>query len=78
MLPGWAVSRIIPHETLAGLITGQYKLYGGVIRQAAETPHTGQIVKHLIPAALDPLGAIPELNFISVKKLNLLYIARLY
>ena len=32
MLPGWAVSRIIPHETLAGLITGQYKLYGGVIR----------------------------------------------
>ena len=64
MLPGWTVARTIPFDTLAGLITGQYKLYGGVIRHAAGTPHAGQIVRHLIPATLSPLNAIPGLNFI--------------
>ncbi|HEY9768057.1 MAG TPA: hypothetical protein V6C71_06050 [Coleofasciculaceae cyanobacterium] len=64
MLPGWVVSRTIPVETLVGLITGQYKLYGGVIRHAAGTPYAGQIIRHLIPTTLSPLGAIPGLNFI--------------
>jgi hypothetical protein len=64
MLPGWAVARAIPFETLAGLITGQYKLYGGVIRWAAGTPHAGAIVKHLIPTAFSPFGTIPGLDFI--------------
>ena len=64
MLPGWTVARAIPFDTFAGLITGQYKLYGGVIRHAAGTPYAGQIVRHLIPAALSPLGAIPGLNFL--------------
>ena len=44
MLPGWEVTRLIPVETLVGLISGQYKLYGGVIRHAAGTPQAGQIV----------------------------------
>ncbi|WP_319420895.1 hypothetical protein [Pleurocapsa sp. FMAR1] len=61
MLPGWTVSRVIPYETFAGLITGQYKLYGGVIRWALGTPHAGQIVRHLVP---NVLGTIPGLNFI--------------
>lgn len=64
MLSGWAVSRNIPYETFAGLITGQYKLYGGVIRWAAGTTHAGQIVKHIIPTAFSPLGTIPGLNII--------------
>ena len=64
MLAGWAVSRVIPYETVAGLITGQYKLYGGVIRWASGTANAGQIVKHLIPGVISPLGAIPGLNFI--------------
>lgn len=44
MLPGWTVARAIPFDIFAGLITGQYKLYGGVIRHAAGTPYAGQIV----------------------------------
>ncbi len=64
MLPGLNVMRVIPHETLAGLMTGQYKLYGGVIRWAAGTANAGQIVKHIIPTAFNPLGTIPGLNII--------------
>ena len=64
MLPGFNVMRVIPHETLAGLMTGQYKLYGGVIRWAAGTANAGQIVKHIIPTAFNPLGTIPGLNII--------------
>lgn len=64
VLPGWIVSRAIPYDTLAGLITGQYKLYGGVIRWAAGTPNAGQIVTHLMPVAANSLNSIPGLNFI--------------
>jgi hypothetical protein len=59
MIPDWTIARAIPHETLIGLVTGQYKLYGGVIRWAAGTPHAGQIVRHLIPVGANPLGTIP-------------------
>jgi hypothetical protein len=64
MIPGWNIARAIPDETLIGLITGKYKLYGGVIRWAAGAPNAGQIVQHLIPFRSNPLGIIPGLNFI--------------
>lgn len=64
MIPGWTIARTIPYETLIGLATGKYKLYGGVVRWAAGTPNAGQIVRHLIPVASNPLGIIPGLNFI--------------
>ncbi|MBL1176830.1 hypothetical protein [Pantanalinema sp. GBBB05] len=64
MIPGWTIARTIPYETLIGLATGKYKLYGGVVRWAAGTPNAGQIIRHLIPVASNPLGIIPGLNFI--------------
>lgn len=64
MLPGLNVTRGIPPETLLGLITGQLKPYGGVIRWAPGTANAGQIVKHIIPTAFNPLGTIPGLNII--------------
>ena len=48
-LLGLIVTRAIPKEVLVGLLAGQYKMYGGVIRWAPGTEHTGQIVRHLIP-----------------------------
>lgn len=56
------VERTLPDGVLSGLLTGQYSLHGGVIRNA-----TGQIIRHLIPnpsMALDPFGfvsSIPDL-----------------
>lgn len=64
MISGWTVARTIPHETLIGLATGKYQLYGGVVRWAAGTSHAGQIVRHLIPVGLNPLNIIPGLDFI--------------
>ncbi|MGK7895270.1 MAG: hypothetical protein AB4372_17020 [Xenococcus sp. (in: cyanobacteria)] len=64
VLPGWTVSKMIPYDTLAGLLTGQYKIYGGVIRWAAETANAGQIVRHLIPVSSNLLSVIPGLDFI--------------
>lgn len=55
------VNRAIPSEVMTGLMTGQYKLHGGVIRGAAGTPQAGQIIRHLLPVSgqtLDsPLGS---------------------
>jgi hypothetical protein len=48
-LLGLLVTRAIPQEVLVGLMAGQYKSYGGVIRWAAGTEYAGQIVRHLIP-----------------------------
>jgi hypothetical protein len=64
MIPGWTIARAIPYETLISLAIGQYQLHGGVIRWAAGTPNAGQIVRHLIPVGLNPLGIIPGLDFI--------------
>ena len=64
VFPGWTVTRMIPFDTIAGLLTGQYKIYGGVIRWAAGTENAGQIVRHLIPVASNALSFIPGLNFI--------------
>jgi len=64
VFPGWTVARTIPFDTIVGLLTGQYKLYGGVIRWAAGTDNAGQIVSHLMPVASNLLSIIPGLDFI--------------
>ncbi|UBF24166.1 hypothetical protein K9N68_20890 [Kovacikia minuta CCNUW1] len=64
VFPGWEVTRLIPQDVIGGLLTGQYKLYGGVIRWAAGTPNAGQIVAHLLPAGSQMLNLVPGLNFI--------------
>lgn len=64
IFPGWEVTRVIPHDVLMGLATGQYKLYGGVIRWAAGTENAGQIVRHLLPASSQLLNFVPGLSFI--------------
>ena len=48
---GLNIARSLPSEIVTGLITGQYKLHGGVIRWAAGSENAGQIVRHLIPVA---------------------------
>lgn len=48
-LPGLTVIRAIPPDVLYGLQSGQYKLYGGVIRGVAGTSQAGQIICHLLP-----------------------------
>lgn len=50
-LLGLSVARGIPAEVVSGLITGMYRLDGGVIRWAANTENAGQIIRHLIPIA---------------------------
>lgn len=64
VFPGWEITRLIPPDMLMGLLTGQYKLYGGVIRWAAGTQNAGQIVAHLLPAGSQLLNFVPGLNFI--------------
>jgi hypothetical protein len=58
-LLGLVITRAIPKEVLVGLLAGQYRLCGGVIRWATGTEHAGQIVRHLIPVGsqtiTDPL-----------------------
>ncbi len=49
-LLGMTVERAIPPEVIAGLLSNQYKLYGGVIRWSPGTKYAGQIVRHLLPA----------------------------
>ncbi|MEB3281900.1 MAG: hypothetical protein VKK42_23560 [Lyngbya sp.] len=66
VIPGWTVVREIPPEVMMGIITGKYKVWGGVIRWAAGTEHAGQIVRHLVASPLNPLsGAVSGLNLIS-------------
>ena len=55
----FSVERALPEGVLYGLLSGQYSLHGGVIRDAG-----GQIIRHLIPAAesaLNPFGFIDSL-----------------
>lgn len=54
---GLTVARAIPPEVVTGLATGQYKLYGGVIRGAAGTEYAGQIIRHLLPMATQTAGS---------------------
>lgn len=46
---GQRVLRSIPPEVAQGLVSGMYKLYGGVIRYAPGTAKAGQIICHLVP-----------------------------
>lgn len=59
----WEVARTIPTEHVAGLLTGVYKLHGGVLRDGA-----GRIVAHLaLPeaAASAAMSMVPGLDVIS-------------
>lgn len=51
------VTRAIPPEVVMGLMTGQFKLYGGVIRWAPGTQYAGQIIRHLLPVSTQTIGA---------------------
>lgn len=44
----WTVQRALPSDTLQGILSGAYQVYGGVIRRTPGTPGAGQIVRHLI------------------------------
>lgn len=71
VIPGWTIARAIPHETIFGLMTGQYTLHGGVIRWATGTAKAGAIVQHLIPVAGQALGFMPGVNLASGLAANL-------
>ena len=65
------LERTLPTEVLTGVLSQQYSIHGGVIRNAS-----GQIVRHLVSASsttLDPFGfisAIPNLyNVYQIKRL---------
>ncbi|MGE4546095.1 MAG: hypothetical protein AB7D06_18555 [Pedobacter sp.] len=49
-LAGFTLKRSIPDNTFAGIVTGAYKIYGGVVRD-----NSGRIVAHLANAA-NPLN----------------------
>jgi len=51
------VTRAIPPEFIPGLMTRQFKLFGGVIRWAPGTQNAGQIIRHLLPVATQTAGA---------------------
>jgi hypothetical protein len=55
-LAGFTVSRVIPEKCLIGVMTGAYKLCGGVIRD-----NSGQIVAHLINSS-SPLNLLNPAN----------------
>jgi hypothetical protein len=57
LLSGFTIARAIPLEVLDGLAVGRYVLSGGVIRGAPGTAIGGQIVRHLLPASTNVLGA---------------------
>lgn len=50
------VTRAIPPDVMTGLMTGQFKLHGGVIRGAAGTQDAGQIIRHLLPVTEQTIG----------------------
>ncbi len=55
-LAGFTVSRVIPDKCLIGIMTGAYKICGGVIRD-----NSGQIVAHLING-INPLNLLTPVN----------------
>jgi len=78
-IPGLILARAIPPDVLLGLTTGQYKVYGGVIRGAPGTEIAGQIIRHLIPVGeqfvTDPLFGpvnvgIQALNTLQLRNLS--------
>lgn len=61
---GLTVLSKIPSQAVTGLLTGQLKLTGGVLRWAAGTGKGGQIFMHLLPAGNSLLNMVPGLDFI--------------
>lgn len=57
-LAGYTLTRAIPDNMLIGVMTGVYKVYGGVIRN-----HSGQIVAHLING-FNPLSVVSPVDTI--------------
>lgn len=57
-LAGWTVTNAIPADVVTGLMAGQYRQYGGVIRWAPDTEQAGQIVRHLVPVSEDLIPAM--------------------
>lgn len=53
--------RQIPEHLMNGYFSGQYKVYGGVLRHAYGS-QAGQIVAHLIPTTASDLASIPMLG----------------
>ena len=51
------VTRAIPSDVKTGLMTGQFKLHGGVIRGAPGTEYAGQIIRHLLPVTQQTIDA---------------------
>lgn len=57
-LVGFTLTRTIPDKVVLGILSGAYRIYGGVVRD-----HSGQIVAHLVhgaKVAFSPIGAIGE------------------
>jgi hypothetical protein len=73
-LLGLLVTRAIPQEALVGLLAGQYKLHGGVIRWSPGTDKAGQIAYHLIPAkpqtVTDPLFSPINGRMLNIDRTN--------
>lgn len=61
---GLTVLNKIPTQAITGLLTGQLKIAGGVLRWAAGTGKGGQIFMHLLPAGNSLLSLVPGLDFI--------------
>jgi hypothetical protein len=59
MVDIFSVSRVIPKDTMLGLITGAYSLHGGVVRDLG-----GRIVAHLATPATG-LNLVPGLNWVA-------------
>ncbi len=55
---GLSVIRAIPPKAVLGLLTGQLKLHGGVVRWATGTGQAGRIAYHLLPMATKPLETL--------------------
>lgn len=59
-LDALTVARVIPKDTLLGLASGAYGIYGGVVRDAG-----GRIVAHLAMPATTAASAVPGLGWVA-------------
>ena len=68
-LVGFTLTRTIPDRVLLGVLSGAYKIYGGVVRD-----HSGQIIAHLVQgagSALNPLSSIADaLNSVQLYRIG--------
>lgn len=68
-LAGFTLTRVIPDRVLLGVLSGAYKICGGVVRD-----HSGQIIAHLVQGAgvaMNPLSSIVEaLNSVQLYRIG--------